>query len=128
MMGMSLRRMALASLAVAVACGRAPPQAPPPAPPTPPRPISSSAPAPSAPGEVDPRIEALLARMTLPDKIGQLVQLAGADDKGEKDQLERVASNAVGSMLNVTGARETNAYQRVALGKYPPAHPDLVRV
>ncbi len=59
----------------------------------------------------DPRIDALLAAMTLDEAIGQMAQYHGAG----ADVLERVRRGEAGSLLNVTGARATNDAQRVAL-------------
>jgi beta-glucosidase len=62
------------------------------------------------------RIDQLLARMTLAEKIGQLQQLDGhADGRFKDEHPELVRKGLLGSTLNVRGARNTNELQRVAL-------------
>lgn len=66
------------------------------------------------------RIDALLARMTLEEKLGQIVQLAGGRQKSPNSRINdeergRVRSGLVGSYLNVAGAEETRALQRIAV-------------
>ncbi|MFZ0061508.1 MAG: glycoside hydrolase family 3 N-terminal domain-containing protein, partial [Pyrinomonadaceae bacterium] len=79
--------------------------------------IGSVAPAPSrATADIEKRIEALLARMTLAEKLGQLQQLDGHADGRYKDEQPGLArSGLLGSTLNVRGARNTNELQRIAL-------------
>ncbi|HEU5162352.1 MAG TPA: glycoside hydrolase family 3 N-terminal domain-containing protein, partial [Thermoanaerobaculia bacterium] len=61
----------------------------------------------------DARIDALLARMTLEEKLGQLTQYTGS-----KPELEAlVAKGLVGSVFGFGGAAETNALQTIALEK-----------
>ena len=57
------------------------------------------------------RVEALLARMTLAEKVGQLVQYPS----DTPDLAARVGRGEVGAVLNVTGAAAVNALQRVAV-------------
>jgi beta-glucosidase len=62
------------------------------------------------------RIDQLLARMTLAEKLGQLQQLDGhADGRFKDEHPELVRKGLLGSTLNVRGARNTNELQRVAL-------------
>jgi len=71
--------------------------------------------------EVNARVEALLKKMTLEEKIGQLVQYAAGYATGpgasnlRYDEL--VAKGQVGSMLNVVGAEAVNHYQHIAVEK-----------
>jgi beta-glucosidase len=71
--------------------------------------------------EVNARVEALLKKMTLDEKIGQLVQYAAGYATGpgasnlHYDEL--VARGQVGSMLNVVGAEAVNHYQHIAVEK-----------
>jgi beta-glucosidase len=71
--------------------------------------------------EVNARVDALLKKMTLEEKIGQLVQYSAgfatgpAASKLTYDDL--VARGQVGSMLNVVGAEKTNHYQHIAMEK-----------
>ncbi|HUF04600.1 MAG TPA: beta-glucosidase BglX [Aridibacter sp.] len=72
---------------------------------------------------IDARVKDLLSRMTLGEKVGQLNQLSGGvltgpqaeTDPGQKAKLELVRQGKIGSFLNVLGARETGAVQRVAV-------------
>lgn len=71
-------------------------------------------------GAVDARVEALLAQMTLEEKIGQLTQVSGQQtltgplNLAAADQ-DGLRSGRVGSMLNVLGVRYTRGYQEEAL-------------
>jgi beta-glucosidase len=67
---------------------------------------------------VNARVDALLKKMTLDEKIGQLVQFSAGYASGpgasnlKYDDL--AAKGQVGSMLNVVGAEATNHYQHIA--------------
>jgi beta-glucosidase len=66
------------------------------------------------------RVEALLARMTIAEKIGQLIQMPGGRQKALNSRIDeaeraRIRAGAVGSYLNVAGARETRELQRIAV-------------
>lgn len=73
--------------------------------------------------ENEARIDALLAKMTLEEKIGQLNQLAARFDptgpaptgRGSARDYEAIRAGRVGSMLNVTGALATRAMQQLAV-------------
>lgn len=66
--------------------------------------------------EIEKRIDALLARMTLEEKLGQLQQLDGhADGNFRPEHLDLVRKGQLGSFLNVRGVKNTNAVQRVAV-------------
>src|SRR5580692_5582041 len=71
--------------------------------------------------DVNARADALLKKMTLDEKIGQLVQYSAGFATGPAasnltyDDL--VAKGQVGSMLNVVGAEKTNHYQHIAVEK-----------
>ena len=66
--------------------------------------------------EVEKRIDALLAKMTLEEKLGQLQQLDGnADGRARPEHLELIRKGLLGSTLNVRGAKLTNELQRVAI-------------
>ncbi len=67
-----------------------------------------------------PRPEALLKKMTLDEKIGQLVQRAGGRSKAlnsrlDDAELDRVRAGAVGSYLHVAGAEPLARLQKVAV-------------
>ncbi|MEO1366779.1 MAG: glycoside hydrolase family 3 N-terminal domain-containing protein, partial [Acidobacteriota bacterium] len=70
---------------------------------------------------VDEKVEALLAEMTLAEKVGQLNQYSATFDVtgpitgANRDRRERLANGGVGSMLNVTGAEATRAAQEIAV-------------
>ncbi|MGH9966827.1 MAG: beta-glucosidase BglX [Pyrinomonadaceae bacterium] len=69
-----------------------------------------------APRNIERQIDALLARMTLEEKLGQLQQLDGHADGRSKDEYPDLARRGLlGSTLNVRGARNTNELQRVAV-------------
>ena len=65
---------------------------------------------------VEARINALLARMTLEEKLGQLQQLDGeANGNFRPEHLQMVRQGLLGSTLNVRGAQRTNELQRIAV-------------
>lgn len=66
--------------------------------------------------DVEKQINALLARMTLAEKLGQLQQLDGhADGRFKEDQPDLVRKGLLGSTLNVRGVKNTNDLQRIAV-------------
>jgi beta-glucosidase len=71
--------------------------------------------------EIDTRVEALLKKMTLDEKIGQLVQYSAGYATGPNASNlrydELVTKGQIGSMLNVVGAEATNHFQHVAVEK-----------
>jgi beta-glucosidase len=69
---------------------------------------------------IDVKVEALLQRMTVQEKVGQLTQYSGESQatgpvtfKG--DQEKSIREGHVGSLLNVVGANSTRQYQQVAM-------------
>jgi beta-glucosidase len=68
---------------------------------------------------IEAKVNALLAKMTLEEKIGQLVQYsAGAatgPTSGRTDDRDMIRKGQVGSLFNVTGARATNELQHIAV-------------
>ena len=65
---------------------------------------------------VEARINALLARMTIEEKLGQLQQLDGeANGNFRPEHLQMVRQGLLGSTLNVRGAQRTNELQRIAV-------------
>ncbi len=65
---------------------------------------------------IERKINALLARMTLAEKLGQLQQLDGeGNGKYRPEHLDMARKGLLGSTLNVRGARMTNELQRAAL-------------
>ena len=65
------------------------------------------------------RVEALLKQMTLEEKIGQLVQFSYAGGAGPSglslDVRSMLARGQIGSLYNVTGAKEVNELQKIAV-------------
>ena len=61
-------------------------------------------------------VERLLAAMTLDEKLGQLNMIdAGAPPAGEAAMAAAIRAGRIGSLLNVYGAAETDALQRLAV-------------
>ncbi|MGD1029789.1 MAG: glycoside hydrolase family 3 N-terminal domain-containing protein, partial [Opitutaceae bacterium] len=71
--------------------------------------------------EMTARADALLARMTLEEKAGQLNQLSASDLTGPgsagRSADELIRSGLVGAILNSVTAQGTNAYQKEAVGQ-----------
>ncbi len=68
--------------------------------------------------DIEKRINALLARMTLEEKLGQLQQLDGeANGNYRPEHLDLVRRGLLGSTLNVRGARRVNELQRIAMNE-----------
>jgi beta-glucosidase len=68
------------------------------------------------PDAIEARIDALLAKMTLAEKLGQLQQLDGeADGNYRPEHLDLARRGLLGSTLNVRGARRVNELQRAAV-------------
>ncbi len=66
--------------------------------------------------ELERRINALLARMTVEEKLGQLQQLDGhADGRFREEHLVLARKGLLGSTLNVRGAKNANELQRAAV-------------
>ena len=71
------------------------------------------------------RVDELMAKMTLKEKIGQMNQYNGFWDVtgpspkegNAKEKYDHLAKGLVGSMLNVRGAREVRAVQEVAVSQ-----------
>src|SRR5918911_1136574 len=67
--------------------------------------------------DVERKIDALLARMTLEEKLGQLQQLGGdVGGRANADLYDIARRGLLGSTLGVRGARNTNDLQRAAVG------------
>jgi beta-glucosidase len=72
------------------------------------------------PADIEQRISALLAQMTLEEKVGQLNQYSGREVTGPASDrkntlLSSIRAGQVGSMLNVKGVKDTREIQAVAL-------------
>lgn len=64
--------------------------------------------------EIEKKIDELLARMNLEEKIGQMVQYSCRDTE---DLKRLIAEGKVGSLLNVRGSEKANALQKLAVEK-----------
>jgi beta-glucosidase len=65
---------------------------------------------------IESRIDTLLAKMTLAEKLGQLQQLDGeANGNFRPEHLDLARKGLLGSTLNVRGAQRTNQLQRTAV-------------
>src|SRR5678816_4410878 len=70
------------------------------------------------PRDVEREVNALLAKMTLAEKLGQLQQLDGeANGNFRPEHVDLVRKGLLGSTLNVRGAQKTNELQRVAVNE-----------
>ena len=83
-------------------------------------PLKSRALPPDAAEDPSARVEALLSRMTLEEKVGQLNQLSGGFATGPENPrsaplLDEIRKGRVGSVLNIVGAERTRAVQRIAV-------------
>jgi len=68
------------------------------------------------PRDVEQQINALLAKMTLAEKLGQLQQLDGeAGGNYRPEHVDLARKGLLGSTLNVRGAAKTNELQRIAV-------------
>ena len=64
---------------------------------------------------IEKRVEDLLSRMTLDEKIGQMCQYSPLTPEVMPKLLELAKKGLVGSLLNVTGVEKVNEAQRAAL-------------
>ncbi|MBS0389040.1 MAG: beta-glucosidase, partial [Proteobacteria bacterium] len=70
---------------------------------------------------IDAKVEALLKQMTLEEKVGQLAQYSAGQPTGpgtgRSDYNDMLARGQIGALFNISTARETNAYQHIAVEK-----------
>jgi beta-glucosidase len=70
---------------------------------------------------IERKVDALLMRMTLEEKIGQLVQYSAGTPTGpgtgRSDYQDMIAQGQVGSLFNLPDASTANRYQHVAMEK-----------
>lgn len=85
-------------------------------------PVNAQPPAPNpqlAGKQLNQRVESLLSKMTLAEKIGQLTQFSAGEATGPRtggeDYLTMAGKGEVGSLFNTIGAAKTNAMQRAAV-------------
>ncbi len=74
-----------------------------------------------AEASLDGRVDAILHRMTLEEKIGQLVQYSAGQPTGpgtgRTDYDDMIARGQIGSLFNVVDPHEINKYQKIAMEK-----------
>jgi beta-glucosidase len=67
------------------------------------------------------KIDALLHKMTLDEKVGQLVQYSSGQPTGpgtgRTDYNDMIQKGEIGSLFNITTARDANVFQHVAMEK-----------
>ena len=70
---------------------------------------------------IEARVEELLKKMTLEEKVGQLVQYSAGQPTGpgtgRTDYNDMLAKGQIGALFNIVTAKESNAFQRVAVEK-----------
>ena len=70
---------------------------------------------------LDTRVESILHRMTLEEKVGQLVQYSAGQPTGpgtgRTDYDDMIARGEIGSLFNVIDPKEINKYQKIAMEK-----------
>jgi beta-glucosidase len=70
---------------------------------------------------LDARVDELLRKMTLEEKVGQLVQYSAGQPTGpgtgRTDYEDMIAKGQIGALFNISTAKEINAYQRLAVEK-----------
>lgn len=70
---------------------------------------------------IDQKVAELLSKMTLEEKVGQMVQYSGFEyatgpqHSNSAAVLDEIKKGKVGSMLNVAGSEETRAFQKLAM-------------
>src|ERR1700693_1803267 len=70
---------------------------------------------------LDARVDSILQRMTLAEKVGQLVQYSAGQPTGpgtgRSDYDDMIARGQIGSLFNVNDPHEINKYQKIAMEK-----------
>ena len=70
---------------------------------------------------IEARVEELLKKMTLEEKVGQLVQYSAGQPTGpgtgRTDYPDMLAKGEVGALFNIVTAKESNAFQHIAVEK-----------
>jgi beta-glucosidase len=64
---------------------------------------------------IDEKVEDLLAKMTLPEKIGQTIQVAHSDSTIPENLKKRLRDGGIGSILNATVPEINSEMQRIAV-------------
>src|SRR5579859_4696073 len=70
---------------------------------------------------IETRVEELLKKMTIEEKVGQLVQYSAGQPTGpgtgRTDYADMLAKGEIGGLFNIVTAKESNAFQRIAVEK-----------
>src|SRR6266581_3694717 len=68
---------------------------------------------------LDARVESILQKMTVEEKVGQLVQYSAGQPTGpgtgRTDYTDMLAKGQIGALFNIVTAKESNAFQRIAV-------------
>lgn len=75
--------------------------------------------------DMELKIDSLLSKMTLKEKIGQMVQI-NAEAKFSEKTLQAIRNGLVGSVLNSVNVKQTNKIQRIAREESPNGIPLLM--
>ena len=75
--------------------------------------------------EVSARVEALLGRMSLEEKVGQLTQIGGADFIPGPKPEDVIRKGGAGSVLWLNDTKQFNALQKIAIEESPSKIPLL---
>jgi beta-glucosidase len=65
--------------------------------------------------DIDTKVESLLEKMTLQEKIGQMVQIAGPKGEIPEDLKQQLREGRIGSMLNIIVPETNREIQRIAV-------------
>ena len=83
--------------------------------------LATSAASPLDDPAIDKKVEALLRKLTLEEKVGQLVQYSAGQPTGpgtgRTDYADMIQKGQIGGLFNVVTAREVNAFQHIAVEK-----------
>lgn len=80
----------------------------------------------SQPDSLEQKIAALIARMSLADKIGQMCQVNPATDDPVAEFGDRLRAGRIGSVINLVDVRAINELQRIAVKESPQGIPLLI--
>ncbi len=75
--------------------------------------------------EIKARVDELLAKMTLEEKVGQTMQI-NINEHNRAGQVERIRLGQAGSVLSIYGVENINAIQKAAVEDSPLGIPLLI--
>jgi beta-glucosidase len=71
--------------------------------------------------DIEKKVDELLRKMTLEEKVGQLVQYSAGQPTGpgtgRTDYDDMIRKGEIGALFNITTAHQVNAYQRISMGQ-----------